>query len=194
MVNVMRTLKIFPAMKAIILFAYLLTPLAGTKASAQQSNHKSTPEQQQSNSALIDKNGLLLLIRHVLHALDLSNKSGNYSTLREITAPGFAAINDASRLSQLFRNLRDRNIDLSGTLVYEPQLTIMPEITKDGLMRFAGYFPSASNQIKFEMIFAPVNGQWKLFGLGADVVPSGPAAPIPPTVNSTNIPSSIPKK
>lgn len=144
------------------------------------SNNQSKPNiDQQSKPAQIDKAGLLMLIRHVLHALDMSNKSGNYTILREISAPGFAAVNDSARLSANFKNLRERNIDLSGALVYEPQLTLMPEITKEGLMRFAGYFPSASNQIKFEMIFAPVSGQWKLFGLGADVAPPGPIAPAP---------------
>lgn len=148
---------------------------------ATTNNQPKTIPDQQNKPAQIDKNGLLLLVREVLYALDLSNKSGNYTVLREISAPGFAAINDAARLSQLFRNLRDKNADLSGVLVYEPQLTLMPEITKEGLMRFAGYFPSASNQIKFEMIFAPVNGQWKIFGLAVDLAPSGPVAPAPIT-------------
>ena len=134
--------------------------------------------QQDTKPAQIDKNGLLLLVRSTLYALDLSNKSGNYTILREISAPGFASSHDASNLSQIFGNLRARGVDLSGVLVFEPQLTVMPEITKDGLMRFAGFFPSASNQIKFEMVFAPVNGQWKLFGLAADVGPAGPIAPI----------------
>ena len=142
-------------------------------------NQAKVDAEQQTKPAQIDKAGLLILIRHVLHALDMSNKSGNYTILREISAPGFAAVNDASRLSNNFRNLREKNIDLSGVLVYEPQLTLMPETTKDGLMRFAGYFPSASNQIRFEMVFAPVNGQWKIFGLGADVAPPGPIAPTP---------------
>ena len=141
--------------------------------------------EQHNKPAQIDKSGLLLLVREVLHALDLSNKSGNYTILREISAPGFAAVNDAARLSNNFKNLRDINADLSGVLVYEPQLSIMPEITKDGLMRFAGYFLSASNQIKFEMIFAPVNGQWKLLGLGADLAPPGPIAPVPPPAPPT---------
>jgi hypothetical protein len=134
---------------------------------------------QDAKPAQIDKNGLLILIRSTLIALDLSNKSGNYTILREISAPGFAAVNDAARLSALFRTQRERNLDLSGVLVYEPQLTVMPEITKEGLLRFAGVFPSPTSQIRFEMIFAPVNGQWKLFGLAADVVPPGPAAPMP---------------
>lgn len=130
-------------------------------------------------AAQIDKVDLLILIRQTLTALDLSNKSGNYSILREISAPGFAAVNDAARLSNNFKSQRERGVDYSGTLVYEPQITAGPEISKEGLLRFQGFFPSASSQIKFEMMFAPVNGQWKLFGLAADLAPAGPRAPIP---------------
>jgi hypothetical protein len=135
--------------------------------------------QQETKPAQIDKNGLLILIRSTLYALDLSNKSGNYTILREISAPGFAAVNDAARLSALFRSQRERNLDYSGVLVYEPTMTALPETGKDGMMHFAGFFPSASSQINFEMIFAPVNGQWKLFGLAADLGSSAPAAPMP---------------
>lgn len=163
-----------------IISLFVFCSIAQSQSAATNSQVK-TIAKQQNKPAQIDKNGLLLLVREVLFALDLSNKSGNYTILREISAPGFAAANDAARLSQLFRNLREKNADLSGVLVYEPQLTLMPEITKDGLMRFAGYFPSASNQIKFEMIFAPVNGQWKIFGLAADLAPAGPIAPAPIT-------------
>ncbi len=147
--------------------------------------------------AQIDKAGSLILIRQALTALDFSNKSGNYTILREISAPGFAAINDAARLSNSFKSQRERGVDYSGTLAYEPQLTAGPEITKEGLLRFQGFFPSASSQIKFEMIFAPVNGQWRLFGLAADLAPSGPIAPSPPQASvgpkqGTTAPSTFP--
>jgi hypothetical protein len=155
-----------------LVFCFALAP---SELSAQEA----TGAGQDAKPAQIDKNGLLILIRSTLFALDLSNKSGNYTILREISAPGFAAVNDAARLSALFRSQRERNLDLSGVLVYEPQLTLMPEITKDGMLRFAGVFPSPTSQIRFEMIFAPVNGQWKLFGLAADVAPPGPGAPMP---------------
>lgn len=139
--------------------------------------------------AQIDKAGLLIVIRQVLTALDFSNKSGNYTILREISAPGFAAINDAARLSETFRSQRERRVDYSGTLIYEPQITDGPEITKEGYLRFQGFFPSASSQIKFQMIFAPVNGQWKLFGLAADLAPTGLIAPVP-TPQQQNVPTA----
>jgi hypothetical protein len=145
-------------------------------ALAEVQQVKAAPE---AKAAQIDKNGLLILIRSTLYALDLANKSGNYTILREISSPGFAAINDAARLSASFRSQRDRNLDFSGVLVYEPTMTTMPEIDKNGMMHFAGYFPSASSQINFEMLFEPVQGRWKLFGLAADVGPAGPTAPVP---------------
>lgn len=190
MVNTTNKMSFFRILYSSFLVFLLITPFAAANAQTNApANQNKSITDQQIKPAQIDKNGLLLLVREVLFALDLSNKSGNYTILREISAPGFAAANDAARLSQLFRNLREKNADLSGVLVYEPQLTIMPEVTKEGLMRFAGFFPSASNQIKFEMIFAPVDGQWKIFGLAADIVPAGPIAPAPMPVQN-----SVPNK
>jgi hypothetical protein len=140
---------------------------------------QSAKQAQSVQSVQIDKAGLLILIRQTLTALDLSNKSGNYGILREISAPGFAAVNDSARLSRSFQSQRDRNLDYSGVLAYEPQLNLGPELTKDGMLHFAGFFPSASSQIKFEMYFSPVNGQWRLFGLAADIGPTGPVVQIP---------------
>jgi len=79
---------------------------------------------------------------------------------------------------------------IQAVLAYEPQLTLGPEMTKDGYLHFAGFFPSASSQIKFDMYFSPVNGQWKLFGLAADIGPAGPVAPMPAPLPSKPTPPS----
>ena len=130
--------------------------------------------------AQIDRNGLLILLRNSLSALDQANKTGNYTVLRDLAAPGFAAANNAARLGEIFANLRNGKVDLSGVLVMEPQLTVMPEITPNGLLHFAGFFPSASSRLNFEILFAPVDGQWRLFGLGAGMGSAAPVAPAPP--------------
>lgn len=161
---------------AVILASVALTAGAQVDTPTVQPAGTAQPD---ARPAPIDRLGLLILIRQTLTALDLSNKSGNYGILREISAPGFAAINDAAHLSVVFRGQRERNLDYSGVLVYEPRITDGPEITPEGILRFAGMFPSASGQINFQMYFAAVNGQWKLFGLVADVGPSGPVAPMP---------------
>lgn len=170
----------------------ILFMLTGLLFPETASSEQVAQGQQTSAPAQIDKNGLLILIRSALYALDLSNKSGNYTILREISSPGFAAANDAARLSASFRSQRERNLDFSGVLVYEPTMTTMPEIDKNGMLRFAGYFPSASSQINFEMIFEPVKGRWRLFGLAADVGPAGPTAPSPPLQTTPPVASKQP--
>ncbi|XSC46960.1 hypothetical protein ACF1BQ_015855 [Bradyrhizobium sp. RDT10] len=130
--------------------------------------------------AKIDRNGVLILIRSSLLALDQANKTGNYTVLRDIGAPGFQS-NTAARLGEIFAKLRSDNLDLSGVAVIEPQLNLLPQIEANGLMRMAGFFPSVPTQVNFDLSFAPVNGQWRLFGISVGVGSSAPAAPEPPS-------------
>jgi hypothetical protein len=123
---------------------------------------------------------VLILIRSTLLALDQANKTGNYTVLRDIGAPGFQS-NSAARLGEIFAKLRNDNLDLSGVAVIDPQLNLLPQIEANGLMRMAGFFPSVPSQVNFDLAFAPVNGQWRLFGISVSIGPSGPAAPEPPS-------------
>ncbi|WP_342729203.1 hypothetical protein AAFG07_21150 [Bradyrhizobium sp. B097] len=129
--------------------------------------------------AQIDRNGVLMLVRSSLLALDHANKTGNYTVLRDIGAPGFQ-INSAARLGEIFAKLRNDNLDLSGVAVIDPQLNLLPQIEANGLMHMAGFFPSVPNQVNFDLAFAPVNGQWRLFGISVSIGQSGPTAPEPP--------------
>ncbi|WP_375293195.1 hypothetical protein [Bradyrhizobium sp. sGM-13] len=130
--------------------------------------------------AQIDRNGVLILIRSSLLALDQANKTGNYTVLRDIGAPGFQS-NSAARLGEIFAKLRNDNLDLSGVAVIDPQLNLLPQIEVNGLMRMAGFFPSVPSQVNFDLTFAPVNGQWRLFGISVSIGQSGPVAPEPPS-------------
>jgi hypothetical protein len=130
--------------------------------------------------AQIDRNGVLILVRSSLLALDQANKTGNYTVLRDIGAPGFQS-NSAARLGEIFAKLRNDNLDLSGVAVIDPQLSLLPQIEANGLMRMAGFFPSVPTQVNFDLSFAPVGGQWRLFGISVSIGQSGPAAPDPPS-------------
>src|SRR5271166_6713093 len=129
--------------------------------------------------AQIDRNGVLILIRSSLLALDQANKTGNYTVLRDLGAPGFQSANTAARLGDIFAGLRRDKIDLSGVAVLEPQLTLLPQIESNGMMRMAGFFPSVPAQVKFELLYAPVEGQWKVYGMSVGLGQSGPTAPQP---------------
>ena len=134
----------------------------------------------------IDKNSALILIRSALIAVQQANQTGNYSVLHALSSPAFQSENSAERLSQIFANLRAKNFDLSGVLVLEPHLIVLPEIYSNGVMRMAGFFPSVPMQVYFDLQFIPVQGQWRIIALSVNVGGSIPAAP---TVNATPNPA-----
>ena len=129
--------------------------------------------------AQIDRNGVLILIRSTLLALQQANETGNYTVLRDLGAPGFQQANTAARLGDIFANLRTRKLDLSGVTVLDPQLTLLPQIEANGTMHMAGFFPSVPEQINFELLYAPVEGRWRPFGISVQIGSSSPAAPMP---------------
>jgi hypothetical protein len=127
--------------------------------------------------ANIDRNGTLMILRSTILALDQANKTGNYTVLRDIGAPGFQAANTAARLTEIFAKLRNDKLDLSGVAVLDPQFSLLPQIEPNGLMHMKGFFPSVPSQVNFELLFAPVDSRWRLFGIAVNVGQSAPAAP-----------------
>lgn len=154
------------------------------------------PPQTAGKPANIDRNGVLMLVRSTILALDQANKTGNYTVLRDLGAPGFQ-VNTAAKLAEIFASQRNDKLDLSGVAVIDPQLTVLPEIEPNGLMRMAGFFPSVPSQVNFELLFAPVDGQWRLFGISVKVGSSAPVAPTPPTpppvAAAKHTPPKVPK-
>jgi hypothetical protein len=162
--------------------AVLVMRLPDAQAQApkqQQPAPKQQPQPQAPKPAQIDRNGVLILIRETLLALDQANKTGNYTVLRDLGSPDFQA-NSAARLAEIFAQQRHDNIDLSGVAVIDPQLTLLPQIEANGMMHMAGFFPSVPTQVNFELAYAPMGGRWRLFGLSVTFGQAAPTAPEPP--------------
>ena len=149
----------------------------------------SSSHAEEAKPAPIDRNGVLILIRSSLLALDHANKTGNYTVLRDLGAPGFQVNTDA-RLAEIFAAQRKDNLDLAGVAVLEPQLTVLPQIEPNGMMRMAGFFPSVPKQVIFELAYAPVDRQWRLFGISVSLGQAAPVAPPPPAPAP---PAALPK-
>jgi len=158
-------------MLAALVAASFFPPMASAQSPKPGQARSAAPK-----PADIDKNGVLILIRSTLLALDQANKTGNYTVLRDLGAPGFQT-NTAARLAEIFAQQRAQNLDLSGVAVLEPQLSMLPQIEPSGMMHMAGFFPSVPSQIRFEVLYAPVQGQWRLFGLSVTLASSSPTAP-----------------
>jgi hypothetical protein len=119
---------------------------------------------------------IVLLVRTTLITLNDALRTGNFTVLRDIGAPGFREANTAARLAQAFSDLTRKNIDLSAVTVITPQLTEQPSLDHEkGMLRLKGYFPGEPVQINFELLYQAVDGRWRLFGLS--VQPSSSKAP-----------------
>jgi outer membrane biosynthesis protein TonB len=124
---------------------------------------------------------LIMLINSSLIALNQANATGNYSVLREMAAPGFQQANSAAKLSQAFKELRSRNLDLTPVLLFQPKLYQRPAMSDKGMIRVTGYFPTSPERVNFDLIFQPVHGKWRLYGIAANTqrVQPNQAAPQP---------------
>lgn len=167
----------------------MLVALPSTTALAQQAKKtQHTTRKEGPKPADIDKNGVLILVKSALLALDHANKTGNYTVLRDLGSISFQA-NTAARLAEIFESQRTQKLDLAGIVVLDPQLTLLPQIEPNGMLHMAGFFPSVPSQVDFEMLWEPVNREWRLYGLSVSLSSGGPKAPDapppePPAVSS----------
>jgi hypothetical protein len=142
-----------------------LTQVAETPASAGSSVTSAA------QPTMPDTAGLAMLIRNTILALHQANLTGNYTVLREIASPRFQEANTPARLSELFSDLRSRNLDLGLIAAVGPRLHQEPMIDKLGMLSISGDFAAASGQVDFELVFEMVGARWRLFGIG--VKPTG---------------------
>jgi hypothetical protein len=135
-----------------------------------------------------DVQGLVVLIRNAILGLHQANVAGDYSVLRELAAPDFQQANSPANLSNVFADLRGRDIDLGAVTVVNPSLASEPVVTDQGLMRLVGFFPAGGQRIDFDLVFQPVGGRWELISIGvfpprAEAIP--PPRPAKPTAKPT---------
>jgi hypothetical protein len=117
-----------------------------------------------------DSHTIKKLIWSTMAALDQANRTGNYSVLRDLAAPGFQAKNSTAALAGIFQTLRAQQMDLGDSLVVIPIYDAA--IVQYGLLRIRGSFPLRPAQIGFDLVFQNVSGQWRLLGIG--VAPLSP--------------------
>src|SRR5262249_13365177 len=123
----------------------------------------------------------LYLIRSTLLTLNDANRSGNYTVLHDLAAPGFKAQNTAADLGQIFAGLRRRRIDLFATALVAPQLASPPALDSNGMLRLAGHFPTQPLQIRFDLLYQNVDRSWRLFGISVQTPDVGSQANLPAT-------------
>jgi hypothetical protein len=105
------------------------------------------------------------LVRSTLMTLNDADRSGNYSVLRDLSSPEFQARNSAADLAQSFLDLRRRKFDLFAVSFATPQFSPAPQVDANGRIRLMGFFPTRPLQIRFDLTFQSVDGEWKLLAI-----------------------------
>jgi hypothetical protein len=159
-----------------------------TQQLAQKAPEQVPPKQAEPETQPVQRlpmpsdDGLLMMIQSALIALNQANVTGNYAVLRDMAAPSFQKANSLTRLTEFFAELRHRNLDLSPIVLLQPRLLRNPEINGQGMLRVTGFFPTAPERVNFDLFFRPVDGRWRLFGIGVTTtrVEQAVAAPAKP--------------
>jgi hypothetical protein len=119
---------------------------------------------------------LVSLVRNVLLAVNDANLTGNYSVLRDLSAPDSQGLNTPERLEESFRPIRQQGTDFSIVAVATPRFVQLPTFTPQGYLRVNGEFIS-SPRITFDIFLQHVEGRWRPYAIGVGVVP----VPVNPT-------------
>jgi hypothetical protein len=120
---------------------------------------------------------LVALVRNVLLAVNDANLTGNYTVLRDLSAPDSQGLNTPERLEESFRPIRQQGTDFSIVAVATPRFVQLPAFTPQGYLRVNGEFIS-SPRITFDIFLQHVEGRWRPYAIGVGVVPV-PVSPTP---------------
>lgn len=120
---------------------------------------------------------IVMLIRTAVLTLNDALLTGNFTVMRDLSAPGFRDGNNAARLSQIFANLA--GTDLSSIATAPPQLTQQPAFDAKGMLHIKGRFQPPAAPVDFELLFQNVSGRWRVFGISVQPVPQAAATAAP---------------
>lgn len=134
-----------------------------TSAAIAQEPQKQT--ESSTNPAVPSPEVLLMMIRTVMIASANAVTTGNFTVLRDLGTPTFAADNSPAGLGFAFKNLIDRRINLEPSAVVTPVLSVPPVVDDDQVLRIDGKFPTRPLEIDFRMTFRIHEGRWRLSGL-----------------------------
>jgi hypothetical protein len=146
--------------------------------SAEEPRASPLPSSAEQKPSMVSVEQGLYLIRSTLLTLNDANRSGNYSVLRDLAAPGFQAKNSSADLAEYFSDLRRRHFDLFSVAIAAPQLTSVPTIDGNKMLRLTGYFPTIPLQIHFDLLFQNAGDEWRVFAISV-ATPKAPSSPAP---------------
>lgn len=96
---------------------------------------------------------LIALIRNTILAVDVGNKSGDYTNLHNAGTAEFKAAHPVAQLSDEFKSLRDSSLDMALAAEKTPLLTGPPQLDVNGLLRMLGGFKFPDSELIFDLLY-----------------------------------------
>lgn len=137
---------------------------------------------------------LSMLVRSTIVALHQANLTANYSVLHDLGGRQFQKNFSQAALADMFREFRERGVNLAPVVLYDAQFDGQPRLTEDGLLRVVGHFPTAPQQIVFDVIYRSEDGMWRIDAINVGTRPADEAslAPVEPMISPQETASAEP--
>ena len=141
------------------------------------------PADIQHNNTLVmpSQTELVGLIRNTLNMVDTGNKTANYTDLYEILTDEVKKNIDVNKLSDALYNFREQKVDMSPIVRTTPKFFKKPEIDQEGVLKVMGVFPTKPQNIRFDLNYKKLDGQWRLEAISIDSARVADEAPPPTT-------------
>ena len=78
------------------------------------------------------------MIKTMLIAYNDANLTGNYTVLRDLASPSFREANSSASLAEIFKDMRQKKINIAPIVLFQPKLVKQPQVDADGDLLLEG--------------------------------------------------------
>jgi hypothetical protein len=137
-----------------IAVAVLMLALFGVPASAQKVPNATVQE---------------ILIKASLLTFNDANVTGNYEVFHAKLSKPFRDQVPPEKLAEVFKEFRDRHINIQLIAAKAPISIEEPKVDDDGRLTLKGYFDTTPNRVNYDLAFIMSDGEWKLVSINVNV-------------------------
>jgi hypothetical protein len=110
-----------------------------------------------------------VLIKASLLSFNDANVTGNYAVLHAKLSKPFRDQFPPEKLSDIFKEFRDKHIDFDIVAAKKPMSVEEPKISDNGILAIKGYFDTTPSRVNYDLAFIMSDGEWKLIKINVDV-------------------------
>ena len=110
-----------------------------------------------------------VLIKAALLSFNDANVTGNYAVFHAKLSKPFRDQFPPEKLSEIFKEFRDKRIDFDIIAAKRPIGTEEPKIADNGTLSIKGYFDTAPSRVNYDLAFIMSDGDWKLIRINVNV-------------------------